>query len=304
MATADLHVKVENCTSVNLQVEGRKYSNVSVSLLQGLCSQVILGNDFLKQHKCVNFDFGGSESPLNICALAALDTSPPRLFGNLAPDCKPIATKSRKFSLSDKTFIKTEVRNLLKEGIIEQSMSPWRAQVLVTTNERHKKRMVVDYSQTINKYTELDAYPLPKIDELVNKIANYRYFSTIDLKSAYHQIPISPEEKPYTAFEADGQLYQFCRIPFGVTNGVSAFQRTINNLIKDNNLKHTHTFLDDITVCGITKEEHDIELAKFLAVSDKYHLTINNDKTVFSANVIKLLGYQICNGQIRPDPDR
>ena len=70
----------------------------------------------------------------------------------------------------------------------------------------------------------LDAYPLPRIDELVNKLAQYCVFSTIDLKSADHLVELKEADKPYTAFEADSGLYQFKRIPFGVTNGVASFQ--------------------------------------------------------------------------------
>ena len=117
-----------------------------------------------------------------------------RLFQNLQPDHKPIATKSRKLNDSNKTFIKNEVSHLLKEGIIEPSLSPWRAQVLVTKDKRHKRRMVVDYSQTINRYTFLDAYPLPKIDEIIAQITKGSVCTTLDLKSAYYQIPLPPPE--------------------------------------------------------------------------------------------------------------
>ena len=94
---------------------------------------------------------------------------------------------------------------------------------MVTTNERHKKRLVVDYSQTVNKYTLLDAYPLPRIDHLIENVARYAVFSTLDLKSAYHQVPLRDVDKPLTAFEAAGRLYQFTRIPFGVTMVSLAF---------------------------------------------------------------------------------
>ena len=88
---------------------------------------------------------------------------------------------------------------MYKEGIIEDSTSPWRAQVLV--HHGHKKRLVIDYSQTINRYTELDAYPLPLIDELVQKIADNKIYSKIDLKSAYHQVPLHVDDRKFTAFE-------------------------------------------------------------------------------------------------------
>ena len=156
-----------------------------------------------------------------------------------------------------------------EEGIIEPSISAWRAQVLVTKSENHKKRLVIDYSQTINRFTQLDAYPLPRIDSLVNKIAKYKYFSTLDLKSAYHQITIQDSDKPYTAFEACGKLYQFCRLPFGVTNGVACFQRVMDGFIGDNGLVDTFAYLDDITVCGKTREEHDINLDNFMQAAKK-----------------------------------
>ena len=113
----------------------------------------------------------------------------------------------------------------MSEGIIEPSVSPWRAQVVVAKElqNQHKKRLCVDQLNTINVYTELDAYPIPRIDGIVNKLSKYQVFSTFDLKSAYHQIKIKESDKIYTGLEASGSLYQFTRIPFGVKNGVAAF---------------------------------------------------------------------------------
>jgi hypothetical protein len=117
----------------------------------------------------------------------------------------------------------------MKAGIIEESRSPWRAQVLITGGMNQIKRMVIDYSRTINRFTLLDAYSLLKISTMARNIGQYSIHSALDLKSAYHQIPLQEKEKPFTAFEANGRLYQFCRVPFGVTNGVACFQRTIDN---------------------------------------------------------------------------
>jgi len=105
--------------------------------------------------------------------------------------------------------MKEEIHKLLAEGIIEPSVSPWRAQVVVTKNETYKRRMVIDYSQTVNRFTLLDAYPLPRIDD---EIAQHKYFSTLDLTSAYYQIPLAIEDRPFKAFEAKGKLYQSCRL--------------------------------------------------------------------------------------------
>ncbi len=154
------------------------------------------------QHTYVVFEHGGVNPPLSVCGVSTLNTDPPQLFSNLIDDCHPIATKSRKYNQDDLNFIDSEVKRLLGEGIIESSKSPWRAQVFVTKGENHKKRMVIDYSQTINRFTLLDAFPLPCISDMINEIAQFKVFSTIDLRSTYHQIPLSVEERPYTALEA------------------------------------------------------------------------------------------------------
>ena len=189
----------------------------------------------------------------------------PSLFHNLSKDCKPIAVKSRRFNDNDQTFIKSEIDRLYTEGIIKPGVSPWRAQIVVVKDvENNKRRMCIDYSQTINLFTELDAYPLPKIEFIVNELAKYHVFSTFDLRNAYHQIPIAKKDRTFTAFEACGKLWEFTRIPFGVTNGVPAFQREMDNLVQDESLKDTFPYLDNITVAGRTQEEHDQNVKRLL----------------------------------------
>ena len=129
-----------------------------------------------------------------------------------------------------------EIKRLLSEGIIEPSSSPWRAQVVVTSNENHKKRMCIDYSQTINKFTLLDGYPLPRMHDVVNKVSQYRIYSTLDLKSAYHLVELPEYVRMYTAFEADERLYQFTRLSFGLKNAVPCFQRLIDSKDRRNTL--------------------------------------------------------------------
>ena len=84
-------------------------------------------------------------------------------------------------------------------------------QVLVV-HQCPKKRLVIDYSTTINRFTLLDAYPLPNIDELLSNVAQARYYSSLDFRSAFHQIPLLEEERYYTTFEAGGELYQYKRL--------------------------------------------------------------------------------------------
>ncbi len=241
-----------------------------------------------------------------VCALSAASVEEPSLFANLRPDCKPIASKSRRFSKEDQDFIQQEVNQLLSEGIIEPSNSPWRAQVVVVKDplNRHKKRLCIDYSQTVNQYTELDAYPLPRIDDMINNLAGYKFFSTFDLKSAYHQVPIKEADQKYTAFEANGRLYHFRRIPFGVTNGVAVFQRAMDKFVDEEGLKDTFPYLDNITVAGRDQEDHDENVQKFHEAIHRRNFTLNETKSVESKSSINLLGYGIGQGVITPDPER
>ena len=205
-----------------------------------------------------------------------MEIEPPELFAHLTPDCHPIATKSRKYSQSDRNFIRDEVQRLSELKIIEPSNSLWTAQVLVVN--KMKRRIVVNYSETINKYTQLDAYPLPKIEEMVNKIAQYKVFSTIDLRSAYYRIPLSEKDKIYTAFEADGKLWQFTRMPFGVTNGSAVFQRKMDTLVVDHELDDTFPFVRNITICGRDNDEHDENLKLFMEAAEKERLAFSEVK--------------------------
>ena len=139
---------------------------------------------------------------------------------------------------------------------------------------------------------------------MINNLAKYRVFSTFDLKNAYHQLPICDSDKKYTGFEAHGKLYQFCRIPFGVTNGVAVFQRQMDKIIEEEKLMDTFSYLDDITVAGHTQEEHDTNVAAFMEVIHRRNLTLNESKSVLSSSTINILGYLIGNGVVRPDPER
>ena len=268
-------------------------------------TKYVLGQDFMERHKSIVFTFNGKEPTFWVCALTSMKVPLSSLYTHLSSDCKPIAVKSRRRTKEDEGLVKKETQRLLDEGIVKPSKSAWRAQVLVTKEmERHKKRMVIDSSQIINRYIELDAYSLPTINNMVSKILRYSVFSTLDLKSAYHQVPLPDEDKPYTAFETTSKLYKFNILPFRFTNGVAAFQHSIDNVIEEDELEDTHAYVDNITtVCGMNQEEHDTNWKELYETAKKRNMTCNHNKSIISATSIKLLGYVISKGSIRPDPD-
>ena len=301
--------------NVQLKVGDRSYPGQKLSLMDNLCVDVILGLDWQTRHKKLTFNFNGPEPPIelgdtepdNICGLAQMQTEPAKLFDNLTADCKPIAARSRRYCAADRRFINVKVNELLKEGLIEPSNSNWRAQVVVTKDPNpdiHRKRMTVDYSETINKFTLLDAYPLPRIDEQINEISKYKFFGTIDLKSAYYQIPISESDRPYTAFEAAGGLWQFKVVPNGVTNGVAVFQRKMDEMVKNECLQATFPYIDNITVCGRTAEEYHENYKKLQSAVIKYNLTTNPSKGIHFVTSLQILGHIVSHNEIKPDPER
>ena len=318
LASSNSVVHCESATQVKeLKVGEFCHKNFKLGILPGLCCDVLLGHDLFSKHGNLIVKFGGKENdfvvdqvshkkplPRALCNVAKAEIDPPPLFHTMKVDSRPIACKSRRYSDEDQCFIRDQVKELKESGVVEPSSSPWRAQVLVTKDERHKKRMVVDYSRTVNKYTDLDAYPLPRIDDMALEVSKCKFYSTFDLKSAYHQVPIALEERHFTAFEADGELLQFTRIPFGVTNGVSAFQRVLSGIIKKHKLGFTWAYLDNVTVGGFTQEEHDTNVESFYRLVEMYNLTLNHDKTVQSVQEIGMLGYLISYLTIKPDPGR
>jgi len=135
-------------------------------------------------------------------------------------------------------------------------------------------------------------------------VAFYCYFSTFDLKSAYHQILIVPSERKYMVFEANGRLFQFKRIPFYVTSGGVCFQRMMDKLIQKENLNETFCYMDNLTVGGHSQEQHGDNVKKRMDLLGRYKFTLNDSKTIRSVSVINVLGYRVGCGVIRPDPDR
>ena len=174
MTSQELVANTHKSLKTSILVLNRSYL-LDFEVIDKLCMDVILGQDFLCKHSEVTFCMGGSDPPLKIndnqVNVAVAKVKAPRLFEFLSPDCKPVASPSRVYCKKDQDFIKTEVNWLLKEDIIETSRSPWQAQVLVA-KRGEKQCLVIDYSSTINHFTVLDAYPLPCIDLLVNQIAN------------------------------------------------------------------------------------------------------------------------------------
>ena len=135
---------------------------------------------------------------------------------------------------------------------------------------------------------------------MLSRVSNWKWYSYIDLKSAYHQLRFRKAEQPLTAFEANGNLYQFTRL--GVTKGVPAFQRTIDRII--DGLVGVVVDIDDVVVGGTTKAEHDANLQAFIARTKDFGLVLNRAKCKFNTQDLKFLGHHFHKGTVSCDSSR
>nr|XP_037866489.1 uncharacterized protein LOC119628436 [Bombyx mori] len=128
MASLNYTSQVEGQTWQTLKIGNHRYDNVNLLIVKNLCADIIIGHDVLEEHSSLEFSFGGPKHPLQVCNVAEASVPAVPLFANVSPNCKPIAIKSRRHNKEDSEFIKEEIRNLIAEGVIEESKSPWRAQ--------------------------------------------------------------------------------------------------------------------------------------------------------------------------------
>ena len=178
-----------------------------------------------------------------------MNVSPQSAITLSHPDVKLVRLPSRMRSQDDEKFIQQEIASLLKKKLIQPSKSPWRAQLHVVHDEiRDKKYLVVDYSGTVNPHMVIDAYPLPLIEPLIERVSQNQIFSSLDLRSAFHQIPLKPSERQLTAFKGDGRLYEWCVLPFGLTNSGAVFARVLGEIVEG--FPRCFHYLADIVIAG------------------------------------------------------
>ena len=153
--------------------------------------------------------------------------------------------------------VQKQLEEMLDQGIIEESSSPWMAPAVYVQKKSGELRMCVDYRE-LNKQTAKDAYLLPLPDEVQDKLAQSKIFSTLDLKSGYWQLPVHPEDCMKTSFcPGPGlELYQFCRMP------PSSFQRLMDKVLRGPSF--ATTYVDDILVHSASEEEHNDHLRQVL----------------------------------------
>ncbi|GBG91466.1 hypothetical protein CBR_g52422 [Chara braunii] len=197
--------------------------------------------------------------------------------------------------------LRRQLKELVEKGWIRLSVSPYGSPVLFVSKKKEGTlRMCIDY-RGLNAITVKNREPLPRIDDLLDRVQGCRYFSKIDLKSGYHQIAIHPEDQHKTAFQTRYGLYEFVVMPFGPCNAPGTFQHAMNRIFNDNLDKFVIVYLDDILIFSKTVEEHVAHLDKVLSLLRQHKFKINGQKCEFGRTRVLCLGHEISAEGLKPD---
>ena len=164
-------------------------------------------------------------------------------------------------------------------------------------------RMCIDY-RALNKQTKKNRYPLPRIDDLFDKLQGATVFSSIDLQSAYHQVRLKPEDVPKTAFTTPFGLFEYTVLCFGLTNAPATFQSVMNDVLRDVLGKFVLVYLDDIIVFSKTEDEHLMHLEIVMRLLREHKLYAKLSKCSFAQSEILFLGHKVGADGLRPDPKK
>ena len=167
----------------------------------------------------------------------------------------PKAKPPYRLGQKEQDELEKQIRDLLDQGFIRPSMSPWGAPILFVPKKDGRWRMCIDY-RALNKDTVKDRFPIPRIDELLDRLGRAKFFTKLDLASGYHQIGVASGDIAKTAFRTNRGSYEFIVMPFGLTNAPATFQRLINSVFEREINDFVLVYLDDILIFSETLEDH------------------------------------------------
>ena len=215
----------------------------------------------------------------------------------------PVRVPPRRVPAHYREEVEEQISAMLEQGIIEESSSPWMAPAVFVPKKTGGVRICVDYRE-LNKKTAKDSYPLPLPDEVQDRLAGSTVFSTLDLRSGYWQVPVNPADQEKTAFcPGPGMgLYQFKRMPFGLTGAPSSFQRLMDKLMRD--LPYVTTYIDDILVHSVDEKTHAKHLTEVFKRLADAGLTLRGKKCHIGMATVAYLGHIFSGVGMAPDPKK
>ena len=216
---------------------------------------------------------------------------------------KPKFLKPRNIPYMLKGKVEKELEKLQQLGVISPVQhSQWAAPIVPVVKRDKQVRICGDFSTTINQASLNESYPLPRIEDIFADLSGGKLFTKLDLKDAYFQLPVSDETKQFLTINTHKGLFQYNRLPFGVTSAPAVFQRTMETLLRG--LKGCSVYIDDILVTGPSIEGHLQNLETVLDRLEQAGLRLNREKCLFLKPRIEYLGHVIDEKGLHPTDDK
>jgi RNase H-like domain found in reverse transcriptase/Reverse transcriptase (RNA-dependent DNA polymerase)/Integrase zinc binding domain/Chromo (CHRromatin Organisation MOdifier) domain/gag-polyprotein putative aspartyl protease len=200
-------------------------------------------------------------------------------------------------------LLKAYIDKNLKTGFIRPSTSPAASPTLWVGKKDGSKRLCIDY-RDVNNATIKDCYPLPLINELQDRIQGMKYFTTLDLRNAYHLVRMKEGEEWKTAFRTRYGTYEYQVMPFGLTNAPATMQRLVNDTLHEYLDIFVVAYLDDILVFSRTEDEHIEHIRKVLQKLRQKDLRLKPEKCEWHKAELMFLGFIIGRNGIKMDPKK
>ncbi|POM70943.1 Gag-pol fusion protein, partial [Phytophthora palmivora] len=215
-------------------------------------------------------------------------------------DAAPIMLRRRRHAVAENTLIDKEVDDMLQQGVIEPGQGAWGFPVVIVRKKDGSVRFCIDY-RALNAVTLKDVYPLPRVDETLEALHGSQRFSSLDLHSGYWQLGVAASDKPKTAFTTRRGLFQFTRMPFGLCNAPSTFQRLMDRVLRGLTWVCCLVYSDDVII--FTKgsvAQHVVELAIVLERLSEAGLSLKVSKCSFATTRMEYLGHDLTPEGIKP----
>ena len=201
--------------------------------------------------------------------------------------------------------LRTEIEDYLEKGWVRPSTSPWATPVTYVKKADGSLRLVFDYRK-VNKQTHDDASPLPRIDQLLSELTGARYYSKIDLKQGYNQIPMEESSIPITAFVIPiavrgARHFEWTVLPFGLKNAPPIFQRVMGHVLQGLE-RFALVYMDDVLIHSRDRDEHLLHVEQVLERLQRSNLKCNAKKCEWFRTTTTFLGHLLVPGGVRPHP--
>ena len=216
---------------------------------------------------------------------------------------KPIFFKARSVPIRYKKLVHDELQRLQDCNILTKVLSSsWCSPTVNVLKKDNTIRLCGDYSQTINKFMKITRYPLPSIEDVISDVGNAKYFSKIDLQTAFLQVPLDDASKPYTTINTHEGLFMFNFLPLGTSASPAIFQNFVCKVLAE--IRSIVIYQDDILIMTETMDQHNCVLDKVLNALKNAGVKINHKKCEFFTEKVNYLGHIFDGEGVHPNQEK